>query len=193
MVGRQVLVLKVEVRPLVPEPSFYLALKQEIVHIMSILRNPFIMGLCAPVYLLVAATAVTNDFLMAAIFIMTTLGIIGAYVTDFPLLSGLYENEIAHKTALSSLMGMLFGLVIFLVITTLAQVDPDADSSPMSPSGMFLATWAVMSAPGYPLMVFLVWKVNKRDLKAEQVKRDKKKKEQKGKGGGPPIMDREGF
>ena len=151
------------------------------------------MGLCAPMYLLVAATAVTNDFLMAAMFIMATLGIIGAYVTDFPLLPGLYNNEMAHKTALASLMGMLFGLTIFLLITTLTQVDPDADSSPMSPSGMFLATWGIMSLPSYPLMVFLVSKVNKRDLEAEQKVRDKKKKEQKGKGGGPPIMDREGF
>ena len=123
----------------------------------------------------------------------STLGIIGAYAADFPLVHGLYENEIAHKTALASLMGMLFGLVIFLLITTLTQVDPDADSSPMSPSGMFFATWSVMSVPSYPLMVFLVWKLNKRDLEAEQVKRDKKKKEQKDKGGGPPIMDREGF
>ncbi len=160
---------------------------------MKIFKNPFIMGLCAPIYLLVAATAVTNDFLMAAMFIMATLGVLGAYVTDFPLVSGLYENEMAHKTAISSLLGMLFGLVIFLVITTLTQVDPDADSSPMSPQGKYFVTWAIMSAPAYPLMVFLVSKVNKRDLEAEQVVRDKRKKEKKDKGGGPPIMDREGF
>ncbi len=149
------------------------------------------MGLCAPAYLLVATVAVTNDFLMAAIFIMSTLGIIGAYVTEFPVVSGLYPNEIVHKTALSSLMGMLFGLVIFLVITTLTPVDPDADSSPMSPSGMFLGTWVIMSLPAYPLMIFMVSKLNKRDLEAEQVKRDARKKERKG--GGPPIMNKGGF
>ena len=84
------------------------------------------------------------DFLMTAIFIMGTLGVLGAYVTDFPLVSGLYPNEVAHKTALASLFGMLFGLILFFIFTT---VEDTADSSPMSPQGMFFSTWAVMSAP----------------------------------------------
>ena len=81
---------------------------------MNIYRNPFIVGLCAPLYQLVATIAITNDFLMAAIFIMFTLGLIGAYVSDFPLLPTLYMNEVAHKTSVSSLMGMLLGLMLFL-------------------------------------------------------------------------------
>ena len=79
---------------------------------MNIYRNPFIVGFCAPLYQLVATIAITNDFLMAAIFIMFTLGLIGAYVSDFPLLPTLYMNEVAHKTSVSSLMGMLLGLML---------------------------------------------------------------------------------
>jgi hypothetical protein len=56
-----------------------------------------------------------------------------------------------------------------------------------------MLTWGVMSLPAYPLMVFLVSKVNKRNLEEEQKIRDQKKKERKEKGGGPPIMDRDGF
>ena len=52
----------------------------------------------------------------------------------------------------------------------------------------------VMSLPAYPLwMVFLVPKVNKRDLEEEQRIRDEKRKGRKAKGGGPPIMNRDGF
>ena len=56
-----------------------------------------------------------------------------------------------------------------------------------------MLTWGVMSLPAYPLMVFLVSKVNKRDLEEEQRIRDEKRKERKAKGGGPPIMNRDGF
>ncbi|NIP99725.1 MAG: hypothetical protein GWM98_04235, partial [Nitrospinaceae bacterium] len=96
--------------------------------------------------------AITTDFLMAAIYIMFTLAIIGAYVSDFPLLPGLYPNEVAHKTAISSLLGILFGLMLFLAFTGMKEA---ADSSPMSPQGQFFLTWGVMSVPGYPLMVYL--------------------------------------
>lgn len=157
---------------------------------MNIYRNPFIIGLWAPFYLVIATGATMMDFLMTALFIMATLGVIGAYVTDFPLLSGLYPNEVAHKTALASLLGMLFGLILFFVFTT---VENTADSSPMSPQGMFFATWAVMTVPAYPLMVFFIFKVNKRDLDAEQRIREEKKKARRSKGGGPPIMNKSGF
>ena len=57
-----------------------------------------------------------------------------------------------------------------------------------------MLTWGVMSLPAYPYwMVFLVPKVNKRDLEEEQRIRDEKRKERKAKGGGPPIMNRDGF
>ncbi|MFQ5450861.1 MAG: hypothetical protein ACE5E9_09545, partial [Nitrospinaceae bacterium] len=152
---------------------------------MNIYRNPFIVSLWAPVYLLVAAGTVTHDFLMAAMYIMVTLGIIGAYVTEFPLLPSLYMNEVAHKTAISALLGMLLGLLLFLLSL---GVQDQADSSPMSAQGKFLFTWGVMSLPAYPLMVFLISRVNKRDLESEQKAREEKKKQKRTKGGGPPIM-----
>jgi hypothetical protein len=157
---------------------------------MNIYRNPFIVGLWAPFYLVIATGATMMDFLMTAMFIMATLGVIGAYVTDFPLVSGLYPNEVAHKTALSSLLGMLFGLILFFIFTT---VEDTADSSPMSPQGMFFATWSVMTIPAYPLMVFFISRLNKRDLDAEQKIREEKKKARREKGGGPPIMNKSGF
>jgi hypothetical protein len=44
-------------------------------------KNPFIMGLFAPAYLAAAIVAITNDFLIALIFILSTLGVLGAYLT----------------------------------------------------------------------------------------------------------------
>ena len=157
--------------------------------IMNIYRNPFIVALCAPLYQLVATIALTNDFLMAAIFIMFTLGLIGAYVTDFPLLGTLYMNEVAHKTSVSSLMGMLLGLMLFLAFGT--GGEEGTDGGMISAGGKFMATWGVLSLPAYPLMVYLIFSLNKRDLEAEEAVRREKKK--KNKGGGPPIMERDGF
>ncbi|MBI4388618.1 MAG: hypothetical protein HY580_00430 [Nitrospinae bacterium] len=156
---------------------------------MNIYRNPFIVGLWAPAYLLAGAVTVTTDFLLATIYILATLAIIGAYVTDFPMLPGLYMNEVAHKTAIATLMGMLCGLVLFLIST---GVTEEADTSPISPAGKFLLTWTVMSGPAYMLMVFLISKVNKRDLEAEQAIRDEKKKK-RGNSSHPPLMNRDGF
>ena len=157
---------------------------------MSYKRNPFILGLCAPAYLAAATVAITNDFLMAVMFLLFTLGILGAYVTEFPIFSTLYQNEILHKAAISSLLGIGIGMIIGLAI---AGNAPTEGTAPISTQGKFMLTWGVMSLPAYPLMVFLVSKVNKRDLDEEQKIRDKKKKERKSKGGGPPIMDRDGF
>ncbi len=151
------------------------------------LRNPFILGLCAPIYQLVATIAITNDFLMMAIFILCTLGLLGAYVNDFPLLNTLYMNEIAHKTAVSSLLGMLLGFVLFLAFGT--GGNEGTDGGMVSAGGKFMATWAILSLPAYPLMVFLVHGVNKRDLEAEEVIRKIKKKNRSG----PPIMKKDGF
>jgi hypothetical protein len=153
-------------------------------------KNPFLLGFCAPAYLAVATVAITNDFLMAVMFILFTLGVLGAYVTEFPIFSTLYQNEILHKAAISSLLGMGLGMMIGLAIAGGVESEGTA---PISTQGKFMLTWGVMSLPAYPLMVFLVSKVNKRDLDAEQRVRDQKKKEQKAKGGGPPIMDRDGF
>ena len=79
-------------------------------------KNPFLMGLFAPAYLAAATVAITNDFLMAAMFIMFTLGLLGAYVAEFPVFPTLYQNEILHKAAVSSLLGMGIGMVIGLAI-----------------------------------------------------------------------------
>ena len=66
--------------------------------------------------------------------------------------------------------------------------------APISTQAQFMLTWGVMSLPAYPLRVFLVTKVNKRDLEEEHRIREEKKKARKAKGGGPPIMDRrDGF
>ena len=153
-------------------------------------KNPFLLGFCAPAYLAPATIAITNDFLMAVMFILFTLGILGAYVTEFPIFSTLYQNEILHKAAISSLLGIGIGMVIGLAI---AGNAPTEGTAPISTQGKFMLTWGVMSLPAYPLMVFLVSKVNKRNLEEEQRIRDEKKKARKAKGGGPPIMNRDGF
>lgn len=148
------------------------------------------MGLWAPAYLIAGTTTILNDFLLAAMFIIATLAIIGAYVTEFPIFNTLYMNEIAHKTSISSLMGIVLGLMLFLIFTPAASED--STSGVISAQGQFMLTWGVMSAPAYPLMVFLVWRLNKRDLEEENRIRLEKKKNRKS-SGGPPIMDRDGF
>jgi hypothetical protein len=154
---------------------------------MSIYRNPFVIALWAPVYQLVATIAITNDFLMMAIFIMFTLGLLGAYVSDFPVLSTLYMNEVSHKTAVSSLLGMLLGFILFLAFGTGGNEGDDGGT--ISAGGKFMATWGVLSLPAYPLMVYLIFGVNKRDLEAEDLLRKEKKKKRSG----PPIMEKDGF
>ena len=154
---------------------------------MTIYRNPFVIALWAPVYQLVATVAITNDFLMMAIFIMFTLGLLGAYVSDFPVFSTLYMNEVGHKTAVSSLLGMLLGFVLFLAFGT--GGNDDSGGGTISAGGKFIATWGILSLPAYPLMVFLIFGVNKRDLEAENLIRKEKKKKRTG----PPIMKRDGF
>ena len=154
---------------------------------MNYKRNPFILGLWAPANLLAGSIAITNDFLMAVMFMLCTLGILGAYVTEFPIFPTLYQNEILHKTAISSLLGIGLGMMIGLA---LSGGDVTEGTAPISTQGKFMLTWGVMSLPAYPLMVFLVSRVNKRDLEEEQRFREEKKKERKSKGGAPPIMER---
>ena len=59
-------------------------------------KNPFLLRFCAPAYLASATVAITNDFLMALIFILFTLGILGAYVTESKIFPTLYQNKILH-------------------------------------------------------------------------------------------------
>ncbi len=154
-------------------------------------RNPFLLALFAPLYQLVGTVAVTNDFLLAAIFLMFTLGLLGAYVTEFPIFPGLYANEVLHKVAVSSLFGFLFGLILFAFSMMFKTTNEDADSSPISPAGEFFLTWVALSIPAYIIMAFLMRGVNKRDLEEED--RIRKEKKKKRKNSGPPIMDRDGF
>jgi len=160
--------------------------------VFNIYRNPFILGLWAPAYLMAGTVAITNDFLLGAMFIMATLGLLGAYVTEFPIVSGLYPNEVVHKMAVSSLLGIVFGMVLWAVSLMIVSVGQEADSSPISTGGKFFETWAAMSVPAYLMMVYLVNGVNKRNLEEEHRIRQEKKKNRKG-GGGPPIMDRDSF
>lgn len=158
---------------------------------VNIYRNPFILGLWAPLYLLIGTVAITNDFLMGAMFIMATLGLLGAYVTEFPIVSGLYPNELVHKVAVSSLLGIVFGLVLWAISLALTGADQSADSAPISPAGKFFATWIAISLPAYFAMVYMIHGLNKRDLEEEHRIQTEKKKNRKG--GGPPIMDRDQF
>jgi di/tricarboxylate transporter len=157
----------------------------------NIYKNPFVLAFLAPAYQMVATIAINNDPLMGAMFIMATLGLLGAYVTEFPILSGLYPNEVLHKVALSSLLGIVFGLVLWALSLIITGADEDAGSKVVSPAGKFFVTWMALSVPAYFLMAYLVSKVNKRDLEEEHRIRTEKKKNKKG--GGPPIMDRGRF
>ncbi len=157
--------------------------------VVNIYRNPFILSLWAPTYLLVGTVAITNDFPMGAMFIMGTLALLGAYVTEFPIVSGLYPNEVVHKVAVSSLLGIVFGLVLWAASLAITGAGEVADSAPISPAGKFMATWIAISAPAYFAMAYMVHGLNKRDLEEEHRIRTEKKNNRKG--GGPPIMNRD--
>ncbi|NIQ02154.1 MAG: hypothetical protein GWM98_18555 [Nitrospinaceae bacterium] len=158
---------------------------------VNIYRNPFIVALWAPVYQLVATVAINNDPLMGAMFIMFTLGLLGAYVTEFPIVKGLYPNEVVHKVAVSSLLGIICGLVLWALSLIITGADPDAGAKVITPAGKFFVTWVALTVPAYFLMAYLISRLNKRDLEEEHRIREEKKKNRKG--GGPPIMDRQGF
>ena len=152
------------------------------------IRNPFLVAVSSPMYMLVATMAVTNDFLMAIMFILLNLALLGAYVSDFHVLPDLYWNEVSHKVAISSFAGIFVGMMLFLLMA------PEGNTSApwaMSPGGTFLVPWATMSTPAYLLTVFLVFRLNKRDLEAEEAIRREKKKNRKS--SGPPLMDKDGL
>lgn len=135
--------------------------------------------------MLVATIAVTNDFLMGIMFILFNLALLGAYVSEFHVLPDLYWNEVTHKVALSSFTGIFVGLILFLA---LAPEGNTSAPTAISPGGKFLIPWTTMSLPAYLLTVFLVFRLNKRDLEAEETIRLEKKKNRKS--SGPPLMDK---
>lgn len=154
------------------------------------IRNPLLIAMWAPAYLSIFAVCASTDMLWAALFFMFTLGLLAAYVTEFNVFDELYYNEVMHKTAISSLFGILLGFMAFLA--SRAMVDKAVqDSSPMSPASKIGLTWIIMSIPAYFLMAFMIRKLNKRDLEEEN--RIRKEKRAKRKKGGPPIMDKDGF
>lgn len=152
-------------------------------------RNPFIIALVSPAYMLVGTIAVTNDFLMAVFFVFFNFGIMMAYVNDFDVFSDPYMNEVAHKAAICALAGLFAGLILFLLIQPSGNTV--STNLPMTSGGKFFVSWVGMSAPTYFLMVYFVSKINKRDLGAEAAVREEKKRNRKS--SGPPIMNREGF
>ena len=120
MVGRVILVHEVGVRLPVPQPYYLLTVTMD-------KKNPFLSGFCAPasdygdginhtITFAAATVAITNDFLMAIMFMLFTLGILGAYVTEFPIFPTLCQNEILHKAAISALLGMGLGMMMGLAI-----------------------------------------------------------------------------
>ncbi|MFQ5672724.1 MAG: hypothetical protein ACE5G9_06485 [Nitrospinales bacterium] len=155
---------------------------------MKNIRNPFLVALASPVYMLAATVAVTNDFLMGVMFILFNLALLGAYVSDFHVIHDLYWNEVAHKVALSSFAGVFIGMLLFLFM---APTGNTSAPSAISPGGRFLVPWATMSVPSYLLTLFLVFRLNKRDLEAEEAVRLEKKKNRKS--SGPPLMDKDGL
>jgi hypothetical protein len=80
---------------------------------MDYKKNPFLMGLWAPAYLAAATVAITNDFLMAIMFMLFILGILGAYVTEFPIFPTLYQNKMPHNASISPLLDMPIRMKIF--------------------------------------------------------------------------------
>lgn len=152
--------------------------------------NPFLTALAGPLFMLVGTVAVINgDLLIIFMFFALNFAILGAYVTEFNLLPGLYMNELAHKTSLSALFSMFIGFLGFL-ISKIVSGGGHADPSAFSASS-FALIWVSLATPSYLLMIFLVNRLNKRDLEAEDAVRREKKKNRKS--GGPPIMNRDGF
>ena len=158
---------------------------------VNIYRNPFLVALWTPVYLMVGTAAINNDPLMGAMYIMGTVALLGAYVAEFPIFSTLYQNEILHKVAVSTLMGIVSALILYGFSLMFTGPEETTGGRMMAPAAKFFTSWMAMSVPGYLLSVFLIGRVNKRDLDEEHRLRMEKKKALKG--GGPPIMKRDGF
>ena len=153
--------------------------------------NPFLTALAGPLFMLVGTIAVINgDLLIIFLFFALNFAILGAYVTEFHILPGLYLNELGHKTALSALLSMFLAFIGFLVSKIMAGGGGTSDPGAFNASNFGLV-WVCLSIPSYLLMLFLVPRLNKRDLEAEEATRREKRKNRKS--GGPPIMDRDGL
>ena len=86
---------------------------------------------------------------MAIMFMLFTLGILGAYVTEFPIFPTLCQNEILHKAAISAPFGMGLRNDDW---SGYSGVGAESEgTAPISTQGKFMLTWGVMSLPAYPL------------------------------------------
>ncbi|QPJ62848.1 MAG: hypothetical protein G3M70_13565 [Candidatus Nitronauta litoralis] len=156
------------------------------------IRNPFLIALWCPLYLLGFAICTATDMLWVVLFLIMTLGLLFAYVSEFKILPGLYANEVIHKVAVSSLLGIVFGFLIGIGIRAMMGIDEGTDTGGTLSGANYLAiTWAVTAIPGYIVCVWRISSVNKRDLEAENREREEKRKNRKK--GGPPIMEKDGF
>ena len=151
----------------------------------------FLTALAGPLYMLIGTVAVINgDLLIIFLFFALNFGVLGAYVSEFHILPGLYLHELGHKTSLSALFAMFIGFIGFLVSKIIAGGEGSSDPTAFS-ANSFVLVWVCLAIPSYLMMLFLVSRLNKRDLDSEEAIRQEKKKNRKS--GGPPIMDRDGF
>ncbi len=155
-------------------------------------RNPFLVALWTPAYLLIFSICVGTDMLWVVLFLIMTLGLLFAYVTEFEILPGLYPNEVIHKVAVSSLLGIVAGLLIGIGIRSMSGVDEGTDTGgALSGAGKIGMIWGVTSVPGYLVCVWRIFSVNARDLEEEHRVRMEKRKNRKKTA--PPIMEKDGL
>jgi hypothetical protein len=95
-------------------------------------------------------------------------------------------TEMAHKVAISSLLGMLIGMLLGLTFGTSNAPHEGGMGTPK-----LLLAWGAMTIPAYPLMVYFVSQLNKRDLEAEAAARAEKRKKRPP--SHPPILNKDGF
>ncbi len=156
------------------------------------LRNPFLIALWTPLYLLGFSICTATGMLWSVLFLIMTLGLLFAYVTEFEIIPGLYANEVVHKVAVSSLLGIALGLLIGIGIRALTGVDEGTDTGgALSGDRHLAAIWLMTAIPGYLVCAWRIAAVNKRDLEGEH--RERMEKRKKRKKSGPPIMEKDGF
>ena len=152
-------------------------------------RNPFLVALWTPVYLLGFAICFSTDMLWVVLYLILTLGLLFAYVTEFEILPGLYPNEVIHKVAVSSLVGIVSGFMIGIAIRSMTGVDEGTDTGGTISGAKYMGlTWMLTSVPGYLLCVWRISTVNKRDHEEEH--RARMEKRQNRKKSSPPILNK---
>ena len=126
------------------------------------------------------------------LFLIMTLGLLGAYVSEFEIIPGLYPNEVIHKSAVSSLLGIVAGFLIGIGARAMMGIDEGTDTTgTLSGANYIGLTWLVTGIPGYFVCVWLMHSVNARDLDEEhRVRMEKRKNRKKN---APPILNKGGL